>query len=44
VGSRNDGVRQETEDGGMKRALMISALFVALLALAALGLVLRSAQ
>jgi hypothetical protein len=44
VGSRNDRVRQETEDGSMKRALMITALVLALLALAALGTVLRSAR
>jgi hypothetical protein len=44
VGSRNDGVRQETEDGSMKRALMITGLVLVLLALAALGTVLRSAR
>jgi hypothetical protein len=44
VGSRNDGVEQETEDGSMKRAFMITGLVLALLVLAALGTVLRSAR
>jgi hypothetical protein len=44
VGSRNDGGRQETEDGSMKRTLVITGLVLALLVLAALGTVLRSAR
>jgi succinate dehydrogenase hydrophobic anchor subunit len=44
VATRNDSARQETEDRSMKRALMITGLVLALLVLAALGTVLRSAQ
>jgi hypothetical protein len=44
AGTRNDNDRPRTEARGMKRRLFISGLFVALLALAFLGLFLRTAE
>jgi hypothetical protein len=44
VGTRNDRASSRTEDGDMKRRLFISGLFMALLALALLGVFMRSGK
>jgi hypothetical protein len=43
-GSRNDAAGSRTEDGDMKRRLFISGLFVALLALALIGVFVRAGE